>query len=467
MQKDLQEKFTEERAVLQQNFDEAITVERAELKQQYDAEITTERAQLKQQYDAEIIEGRATVQAELQQQFEIDLESERVKQVDAIAADLQQQYNDQIDEERVKLKISIRAEVEESFQGESDNKIGKTVVQDAEKSDKTDGQDIGATSKTDGQDAELEKVSKQLRDLQEKHKLVQAELEAERGSLAECCEEFKDLIKQEQVVAKSLESSESQVVKLETALQVTNESLQKTKAEIEEKNGDIKALRKENKKQLRRLDAAEEKEDAVREYVADLRLAGNEAKANADSLKEANDRLLKTNNDLASQLRAREPGSIQETLDLVVQEKAGLEADLQRSAAEKDLLESRDGSHRQEIRQCRAQLVAVQLDLDAANSRTVALTRDFEEVRQAQAGFLADILRLEEEKAALAEARKTGKEGRLGVPRWLMWQLALLAPVSSFFLCAFSLFCFLGLAVEREAQQWLGGNDLPRAASFS
>lgn len=486
LQESLQKKFNEELTSAKQKIDERLAKERADLKQQYASEINaaraTHRAELEQQYEKDIESHRvkleATIHSEKQNQFEKEFETLRTQLQDGFDAQLKQQYHEQsaefqkrhddgIKEERIKLQESIRAEMKKSSEREGPKKTGKTVGQDAQISDETDEQGLGTTSKTDEQDAELLKVKKQLSELQDKNKLLQADFEAVQDARSKLSREFDDSVKKEQLTSKALDSSENQVKHLETVLEGTGAIVVRQRTQISKFDRENNQLHREVNDLKLDLALAHREAKEANEDVVNLRFAKHEAEANVNSLKNANEELLQTNNDLALELRAKEPHFIEEQLEIVTRARDGLETDLAIITEENETLVNQDISQRQEIRQCHAQLGAVQSDLNAANSRTAALSRDLHEAQQSKTGLLANISRLRAENVALEAARRRRNEDHLGVPRWLVQQLTVLVLVSSFFFCVFNFFCFLGLAAEREAQEWLGGNDLPRAAMAS
>jgi hypothetical protein len=428
-----------------QEVEEPCRTDISHIQEKHQAEIVA----MRQSHDAEL----ATVKADYEERLSAQKEAlER-----SIAAEVKQTFSKKYDEDRIKLVETVRAESRDGYA----NRLNAERQQPG----KTDGRDAGLEKggKTDGRDADP-MVLNGLRELEEKNKLLQSDLEAERGSIQRASEELALFAKKEREVATLLDSSESARLNLEAALQATNEILQKTKNEASVKDARIQSLENRVLLVLQDYNEACTEAEAANQAAARELHARKEAEATVKSLEEANEGLLQTNNELASKLRAREPGTIQETLDFVVQEKAGLEADWKKFAAEKERFEDRAGSQRQEIRQALAELATAKAKLAHASSAKETATRSLEALRQAQAGFLADILRLKREKAALAEAVEAGKERHLGVPRWLLAVCFLLVSSASFFFCGLSVFCLLGLAVEREAQQWLGGNDLPRAA---
>ena len=537
LQESLQEKFNEELAAAKQQIDERLTEERAELKQQYDREITaahaTHRADLEKQYEKDIESHRSelaqiyendieshrvklekTIYAETKEHFETDLEHLRTQlqdeydaqlkqKLDEQLAQLQKQHDDEIKKMHTKSTESPHAKQKESFERNSPRKSGKTVGQDARYSDKADGEVVVTASKTDGSDTELLKVKKQLTELQDKYKLLQADFEAEQSSHSKLSEEHDSLAKKEQAVNKSLELANYQIKELGTVLEGTNATVLRQRTIISGNDRQLTQLRRQVGELQSELALAVKEAREANEDLEKLSLAGQEAEANVNGLKRAIEELRQTNDDLLSQISTKEPEPVEERLEVVYREEAGLQADLQRSTDQNDKLERQNESQRQEIRQTRAQLGVVQNELDTANSCLVALTRDLSEARGSTSGLVAEVRTLREDKAALEKAaalkkaalekaalekaalekaalekvaalkkaalKKTGssQEDHLQIPRWLIRQLTVLVVVSSFFFCVFGFLCFLGLAAEREAQQWLGGNDLPRAAMVS
>lgn len=497
LQEGLQKKFNKELADAKQQIDERLADERKGLKEQYDREITAahaaHRKELEDQFVKEIESHRVkleeTIHAEKKDEFETESEHLRIQlqdeydarlkqKVDEQRARFEKQYDDEVKKLRTKSTESAPAEQKESLERKSPRKSGKTVGQDARNSDKVDGEVVDTASKTDGSDAELLKVKKQLADLQDKHKLLQADFEAEQSSYSKLSEEHESLAKNEQSVIKSLEAAEYQITNLTTVLEATNDTVRRQRAIISNNDREITQLRNQVRDLKSELAWTVKEAREANEDVEKLRLAGQEAEANVNWLRNANEELRQKYNDLLSEISTREPEPVDDELELARQALAGARADLQRSTDQNDKLERENESQRHEIRQTRAQLGRVQNELDAANSCLVALTRDLSEARESTSGLAAEVKTLRKDKAALKEAaasreaasrgmRGSSQEGHLQIPGWLSRQLTILVAVSAFFFCAFSFLCFLGLAAEREAQQWLGGNDMPRAAMVS
>lgn len=483
---ELNQKYEDKLSTLQKDYDEACSKsaknaqdlrdkELSHSMHQFEQEHAKNVAELQQQYDAAIVNERAIIRTDLEEQFKSDwevhdaqlrksLEARYEKNLAEKLAQLQQRHDAEIKQQRTKAEESIRGEMKKLAEQKSSQKTGKTVGQDAKKANLTDGgQGAGTTSKTDGQDAELVKVTKQLTELQSKHKLLQAELEQERKALSALTEDHDDSVRKEKAATNFWEKSKGQIKTLETSLEKHKELAQKDRAQKWSKDQQISELQTKVDNLRRERQQAHEAARNADERVANMRDALRGSEASVKSLKEANEDLLQKNNQLSLELRAKEPEIDHETLELVIGEKAGAETDLHQFTAEKDTLESRDEVQRQELRQCHLQLASIKKELDDANSRAVVLDRDLQEARS-KPDYSNELERLEREKAAL---EKADRGAGLWISKWLLWRL-LIFFMGSGFLCLFVfLLCFFGLSAEREAQHWLGGVDLPRAALWS